>query len=147
LKEFVGAMKSNKFRAFLIFGLIAFLTSNACSDGLVPEKIFQNVIDWNEAVGIWEILPEDNPLAESRTEIKQAERALMTLRKDGTCRVIDKESPTGADGLWAHDDHGFQITFRQGTRKDFFVYGIKWDFMITRSPAKDGTDQLWSRVK
>lgn len=130
-----------------IITVIAFSAFNAYPNGLVPEKIFQATLDWNEAVGTWEILPEDNPLAESRTEIRQAERTLMTLRKDGTCPVIDKENPTGADGLWAHDEHAFQITFSDGKHKDFFVYGIEWDFMITRSPAKNGIDQLWSRVK
>ncbi len=116
--------------------------------GITPEQIYQPTIDWNDLIGTWEVLPEDNPLDEkARTDRRQADRMLMTLRKDGTCRVFSKAHPMGSDGLWTAEDHRMLITFPNGNKVDFYVYGIKADFMITLSPIKDGKDLLWSRVK
>ncbi len=116
--------------------------------GISPEQIYQPSIDLNDVIGTWEILPEDNPLAEKiNPDRKNQPRMLMALRKDGTCRIFNEENPTGLDGLWTFEDHGMFITFKDGNRIEFYVYGIKWDFMITRSPIKNGKDQLWSRVR
>ena len=70
----------------------------------------------------------------------------MTLRKDGTCR-LNKKHPAGSDALWTHDDRKIFVTFSDDSRADFFVYGIRGDFMITRSPPQLGKDELWARVK
>jgi len=116
--------------------------------GITPEQIYQDAIKWDNVVGTWEILPETNPLGENGKDgQKPSHRPLMTLRKDGTCRVFNQEFPMGRDGMWTMGDHEMFITFQEGSRIDFFVYGVKGDFMITRSPAKEGKDQLWSRVK
>ena len=37
----------------------------------------------------------------------------MALRKDGTCRIFNKEHPTGSDGLWTFDDHKMSIAFKK----------------------------------
>jgi hypothetical protein len=99
-------------------------------------------------MGTWEILPEESPLEESETtESKTKHRTMLALRKDGTCRIFDPAHPNGADGLWTFEDHEMVITLPQNLKVEFYVYGIKGDFMITRSPIKEGRDQLWSRVK
>lgn len=130
--------------------LLSFATANsnpAYAGGIAPEQIFQASIDWGKIIGTWEVLPEDNPLSEkTRTGGADPHRSIMTLRKDGTCRVFDKVRTLGSDGLWTFEDHEMAISFPAGLRIDFFVYGIRGDFMITRSPAKGGKDQLWSRV-
>ena len=72
---------------------------------------------------------------------------LMTLRKDGTCRIFDGQNPSGIDGVWIYENHHMSITLNGTSRLEFFVYGVKDDFMVTRSPVKNGVDQLWSRVK
>jgi len=119
----------------------------AKAGGIAPEQIFQPSIDWQKIIGTWEVLPEDNPLSEqNRVGGTGPHRVIMTLRKDGTCRVFDKARPLGSDGMWIFEDHEMSITFPTGARVDYFVYGIKGDFMITRSPARGGKDQLWSRV-
>jgi hypothetical protein len=133
---------------FLALLLVCFEHSSGAAEGIAPEQIFQSVVDWNSLIGTWEVLPDDNPLDEKgRSSEKASHRVLMTLRKDGTCRIFDQDNPTGADGLWMLEDHDMSVTFKDGHRVDFFVYGIKRDFMVTRSPIKQGRDQLWSRVK
>jgi hypothetical protein len=116
--------------------------------GIAPEQIFQPVIDVNNLIGTWEVLPEEHPLEEtSKANQNSSHRTLMALRKDGTCRFFNREYPTGSDGLWTFEDHKMFIAFNNGSRVGYYIYGIKGDFMVTRTPVKDGKDQLWSRVK
>lgn len=116
--------------------------------GVTPEQIFQQHLDWNSLVATWEILPHDNPLAESDNgEKKATDNTLMALRKDGTCRVFDRDHPLGADGLWTVDGHDLVITFPKGPKLHLYVYGVKADFMITRVMGRSPLYQLWSRVK
>jgi hypothetical protein len=133
----------------LVVLLMGFLTPAwPAGGGITPEQIFLQVIDWQQVVGTWEILPEDSPLHEKNEgSTKPAVRTLMTLRKDGTCRIFNKEFPAGSDALWTFDDHQMFVTFPNGKRQEFYVYGVRSDFMVTRSPIKQGIDQLWSRVK
>jgi len=116
--------------------------------GITPEQIYQPVIDWNKLIGTWEVLPDDHPLGERvNNNRRPTDRTLMTLRKDGTCRVFNKEYPLGSDGLWTSQDHKMIITFPNGGKLDLFIYGIRGDFMMAMSPIKNGKDLLWSRVK
>jgi len=116
--------------------------------GATPEQIYQPVINWDRVEGTWEILPDENPLAEKGKGRPQGQfRTIMTLRKDGTCRVFNEDHPMGTDGTWNRQEHEMFISFPSGTRVEFYVYGVKGDFMVTRSPIKGGKDQLWSRVK
>jgi hypothetical protein len=116
--------------------------------GITPEQIYQPTIDWNKLIGTWEVLPDDNPLDEKvKNNRRSTDRMLMTLRKDGTCRVFNKEYPLGSDGLWTSEDHQMIITFPNGGKLDLFIYGIKGDCMMAMSPIKNGKDLLWSRVK
>lgn len=116
--------------------------------GMTPEQIYDPGLKWKRLIGTWEILPDDNPLGENRNKTKRrAPRMLMTLRKDGTCRIFNVDYPDGSDGLWTFEDHKMFITLPDASRLEFYVYGVKGDFMITRSPVKNGRDQLWSRVK
>lgn len=134
----------------LVFAVVAALMPHATqsADGVTPEQIFQPVIDLNALIGTWEALPEDNPLDEKGKRITSAShRVLLTLRKDGTCRMFKHDNPTGSDGIWTLEDHDMSVRFQDGSRMEFYVYGAKWGFMVTRSPIKDGTDQLWSTVK
>lgn len=116
--------------------------------GITPEQIYQPRIEWENVMGTWEVLPEQNPLSEKGKPIPQpSHRTLMTLRKDGTCRVFNADNPLGRDGMWTVGEHEMFMTFPDGSKIDFYVYGVKGDFMITLSPIEDGQDQLWSRVK
>ena len=116
--------------------------------GITPEQIYQSTIDLNDLIGTWEILPEGNPLEETPKGAQQAsERTLLTLRVDGTFRLFDKDHPNGSDGLWTFDQHEMHLTFKNAPDLEFYVYGVKSDFMVTRTPIKDGNDQLWSRIK
>lgn len=116
--------------------------------GITPEQIYQPTIDWNKLIGTWEVLPDDNPLDEKvKNNRRSTDRMLMTLRKDGTCRVFNKEYPQGSDGLWTSEGHQMIITFPNGGKLDLFIYGIKGDFMMAMSPINNGKDLLWSRVK
>jgi hypothetical protein len=140
-----------RFKASFLFFMLL-LASAPCTsraaEGIAPEQIFQPVIDWTSVIGTWEVLPEDNPLGEKGEGVQNtSQRVLMTLRKDGTCRIFNRENPTGSDGLWAFEDHDMSVKFKNGHRLDFFVYGVKGNFMVTRSPIKQGKDQLWSRIK
>ena len=129
--------------------MIAFHAISAMgAGGIAPEQIFQAVIDFQSLMGTWEVLPEEHPLEETgKANANSSVRTLMALRKDGTCRIFNKEHPTGSDGLWTFDDHEMSITFKNGSQVGYYVYGIKGDFMVTRTPVKKGKDQLWSRVK
>ena len=120
----------------------------AGAGGIAPEQIFQPVIDVQSLIGTWEVLPEVHPLEETgKANVNSSYRTLMALRKDGTCRFFNKEHPTGSDGLWTFDNHEMSITFKNGSQVGYYVYGIKGEFMVTRTPVKEGKDQLWSRVK
>lgn len=124
------------------------LAPTAGAEGITPEQIFQSVIDWNSLIGTWEVLPERSPLQEkSKGSEQTSDRTLMTLRVDGTCRVFDKAHPHGSDGLWTFEDHEMFITFKNAAGIELYIYGVKADFMVTRSPIKGGKDQLWSRIK
>ncbi len=140
---------TNRFGTILLTAaLIAIPTWTAATGGITPEEVFQPTIDWGGIPGTWEILPQDDPLAEPNARNLSTEpRAIMTLREDGTCRVINKDHRAGSDGLWTHEGHKMFVTFPDGSRVDYFVYGIRGDFMITRSPYPDGRDELWARVR
>jgi hypothetical protein len=116
--------------------------------GMTPEQIFQASIDWQEVIGTWEAIPEDHPLSEDVPRVlRRQSGTLLTLRRDGTCRMFDQDHPTGADGVWTFENHEMFVKLGAERQQDFYVYGIKGDFMVTRSPAKGGKDQLWSRVR
>ena len=116
--------------------------------GITPEQIFQSDIKLADLFGTWEVIPEESPLAEpSEKNTQTFLRTLMTLRKDGTCRVFNKDNPRGSDGIWTLKGHQMHLSFSQSRALEYFVYGVKGDFMVTRTPIKDGRDQLWSRVK
>jgi hypothetical protein len=140
-----------KVRITVLLGL--FLWSAAAqgvstAGGITPEQIFQTSIEWGAVIGTWEVLPEDSPLVERDKErAKLSHRTLMTLRKDGTCRIFNGDHPLGQDGTWTSNEHDVSITFGTGSRIDLYIYGVKGDFMITRSEVESGKDQLWSRVR
>ena len=124
------------------------LPASGTGAGMTPEQIYAPRLKWKRLIGTWEILPDDNPLAENRNKKRtRAQRMLMTLRKDGTCRILNNDYPDGSDGLWTFENHKMFITLPDASPLEFYVYGVKGDFMITRSPVKNGRDQLWSRVK
>lgn len=125
----------------------AILQGFCFAEGIAPERIFRHgQIDWEGLLGTWEVLPDENPLLE-KGKTSDIQRTLMTLRKDGTCRIFNNEFPIGTDGLWTLDDQIMFIAFKDGFKSDYFIYGIKNGFMITRSPVKGGKDQLWSKIK
>jgi hypothetical protein len=133
------------FSPLLIFTLVC---ADSSTVGIKPEQIYQKNLKWEQVVGAWEILPEQDPLTERGKAGKgKSFRSLMTLRKDGTCRVFDEKHPMGKDGIWNIDGHKMYITFPDGGAEGFYVYGVAGDFMVTRSPLENGPDQLWSRVK
>ncbi len=116
--------------------------------GITPEQIFQPQINMDHLLGTWEVLPEESPLGEqAEKNSKPFSRTLMTLRKDGTCRVFNVDNPAGSDGMWTLTGHQMHISFSESPSLEYFIYGVKGDFMVTRTPIKDGRDQLWSRVK
>lgn len=124
------------------------ICADSSSVGIKPEQIYQRNLDWEQVIGAWEILPENDPLTESGSgNLGKSFRSLMTLRKDGTCRVFDEKRPMGKDGIWNIEGHRMYITFPNGSKEGFYVYGVAGDFMVTRSPMENGMDQLWSRVK
>ncbi|MGB6068536.1 MAG: hypothetical protein WBG50_27325 [Desulfomonilaceae bacterium] len=138
----------NWFGLLLVLILALYSIHAKAAGGIAPEQIFQTVIDWHGVIGTWEVLPDEHPLGEgNKDNVKLPHRTLMALRKDGTCRIFNGEHPTGSDGLWTFNDHQMSITFKNGPGIGYYVYGIKGDFMVTRSPVKKGKDQLWSRVK
>jgi hypothetical protein len=138
----------NRLTSFLLL-FLTFLPPLAwCGGGITPEQIYQPEIKLGSVIATWEVLPDDNPLAEkNQTGPKSPSRTLMTLRKDGTCRVFNREHPMGADCMWTMEDHKMFLIFPGDIKVDFFIYGVKGEFMITRSPVNNGKDQLWSRVK
>lgn len=116
--------------------------------GITPEQIYQANMDGQAVIGSWEKLPEENPLAEKPGSFTDSSfRTLMTFRKDGTCRIFSEAHPTGVDGVWSFEEHKIFVILPNKSKIDFYVYGVKGDFMITRSREKNGSDQLWSRVK
>lgn len=125
-----------------------FGSSPAGSGGVTPEQIFQPSIDWQTVFGTWEVIPEGHPLSESpgRTMRRDA-TTLLTLRKDGTCRIFDRDHPAGADGIWTFENHEMYVKLHSGKERSYYIYGVKGDFMVTRSPVNGGIDQLWSRVR
>lgn len=128
--------------------LLCGIPDRSGGNGITPEQIYQPEIKLHHLIGTWEILPENNPLAEAtKTNPSVSQRTLMTLRVDGTCRIFDKTHPEGSDGLWTFEDHAMYITFKNSPGIEFYVYGVKADFMVTRSPIKQGKDQLWSKIK
>lgn len=132
----------------LVFCVSLFEVCNCFAVGITPEQIYQQNIDWGAILGTWEKLPEINPLAEkSLGRPENGFRTLITLRKDGTCRVFNAVNPSGVDGTWIAENHNISISLPGTVQVEFFVYGIKNDFMVTRSSLKNGVDQLWSRVK
>ena len=131
-----------------LFIIFIFIPAFGSEVGITPEQIYQASIDWQSLIGTWEVLPEENPLAERlRGSSGSSPRNLMTLRKDGTCRVFSSDHPMGSDGLWTFENHEMFIKLPGGITMQFYVYGIKRDFMITRSPIVDGKDHLWSKIK
>src|SRR4030042_6976034 len=79
--------------------------------GITPEQIFQPHINLDLLLGTWEVLPEQSPLGEqTEKDPKSFGRTLMTLRKDGTCRVFNKDNPTGSDGMWTLTGHQMTIS-------------------------------------
>lgn len=141
-------MKTGVNAAFVLLCLTTLVRISFAGAGISPEQIYQPAIDWNGVVGTWEVLPDDNPLGEKQGRAAQpAVRTIMTLRKDGTCRIFDRKHPAGADALWTYENHEMFVKFPVGTSVGLFVYGVRGDYMVTRSPIKGGKDQLWSRVK
>lgn len=132
----------------------AFLTclfmvaGSAAAGGVTPEQIYQPRLQLDHLVGAWELLPDEYPFDEKQgAGHKTRTREMMALRKDGTCRIFSAEHPTGVDGTWTLDDHSMFIKPTNGPRIDRFVYGVRADFMMTRSPIKEGRDQLWARIR
>ncbi|MEW6113691.1 MAG: hypothetical protein AB1664_16280 [Thermodesulfobacteriota bacterium] len=133
--------------ALLLVAIPQFCLSDV---GITPEQIYQPEIAWQLLIGTWEALPDENPLAEgTRSAANGPHRTLMTLRKDGTCRVFNEDHPTGSDGLWVfqNQSRGIFIKFPGGASVEYYVYGIRDGYMVTRSGGKNGRDQLWSAVK
>lgn len=136
------------FILFLLPMTVIMALADNSTVGIKPEQIYQKHLKWEQVVGAWEALPEKDPLTEiGANGSNNGFRSLMTLRKDGTCRVFDQTRPMGKDGIWNIEGHKMYITFPEGDIADFYVYGVAGDFMVTRSPMEDGVDQLWSRVK
>ena len=134
--------------AFVLLCVLTVARTGLGEAGISPEQIYQPSVNWNSVVGTWEILPDESPLSENQgKEPQRAVRTIMTLRKDGTCRVFDSKHPAGADCLWTYEDHEMFIRFPDGSNVGLFVYGVRGDYMVTRSPIKGAKDQLWSRVK
>ncbi len=148
LRIFFGTITLTEAVIFLSALFIAPTHADSSSVGIKPEQIYQRELKWKQVIGAWEILPETDPLTESgKGNPGESFRSLMTLRKDGTCRVFDKKRPMGKDGIWNIEGHRMYITFPNGSKEGFYVYGVAGDFMVTRSPMENGMDQLWSRVK
>jgi hypothetical protein len=135
---------------FLVIVLVAIpgAQPGLAAGGITPEQIYQARIDWDKVIGTWEALPDDDPLAENdKNGSKQPRPTLITLRKDGTCRVLSTERPLGSDAMWTSQDHAMIVTFPDKTSMELYVYGMTGEFMVTQCPPETGKDQLWSRVK
>lgn len=120
------------------------------AQGVTPEQIYQQVVSVNDITGAWEILPQENPLMETGNENKDSRRKLLTLRKDGTCRILDEADQVVTDGTWRLDDHELHLHPKGGAKKayrTYFVYGIRNGFMVTRLKGAKAKDELWSRIK
>jgi hypothetical protein len=140
-------MRSCLCLVFLSFILSAWHIPVSGAGGITPEQIFQHTIDWQSLIATWEALPDEHPLGEKEPgNSKSTARVLMTLRKDGTCRVFNQAHPMGSDGLWTLDGHQMFLSLAGDSKIEFFVYGVKGGFMVTRSPFEGGRDQLWARI-
>ncbi len=142
-------MKMLRCALLVVLGVTCLNGANDLSaQGVTPEQIYQATLNMNDLIGTWEALPEENPLEEKAgPKGNGLHRSLLTLRRDGTCRVFDTANPSGSDCIWALEDHELHIRFSKGVTQEYFVYGVRSEFMVTRSPIKSGQDQLWSRVK
>jgi hypothetical protein len=141
-------LMNNSLLVPLVILIVALPQTVRAEGGITPEQIFQPAVKSASLVGTWEVLPEETPLAEQEErEPKVRPRTLLALRKDFTCRIFNENHPAGSDGLWTFENHELFITLPSSAKVEFYVYGIKGDFMMTRSPIKEGKDQLWSRVK
>lgn len=130
---------------FILFGAVSVALGDA---GIPPERIYQPKIHWKSLVGTWEVLADDNPLAEKTLrKADNSGRVLMTLRKDGTCRIFNGKQGRGKDGIWTLENHQMYIKFPQDPHVSYYVYGVQDDFMVTRAGQGAEKDQLWSRVK
>lgn len=140
-----------KILAWLIIPVLASLViAVPCrgDGGITPEQIYQPSIDWKTLIGTWEVLPDDNPLSEKPASVKpRTRRALISLRQDGTCRIFNDRHPAGSDGMWTFQDHKVFIRFPNADKLEYYVYGIKGDFMVTRSNGTEAKHLLWSRVR
>lgn len=136
---------------YLLLGtLLLALPISGHAQGVTPEQIYQQVISVDEITGAWEILPEENPLTDSGNENKDSRRKLLTLRKDGTCRILDEVNHVVTDGTWRLDEHELHLHPKGGSKsayRTYFVYGIRNGFMVTRLKGVKGKDELWSRIK
>lgn len=137
--------------AWLVFPALLLLAIPGPSlggGGITPEQIYQPTIDWKVLIGTWEVLPDDNPLCEKPKKIQgSSRRILMSLRKDGTCRIFNEQYPAGSDGLWTFEKHRMFISFPNADRLEYYVYGVKKGFMVTRSNGEKARHLLWSRVR
>ena len=117
--------------------------------GIKPEQVYtREVPPWRLIVDTWEILPNIDPLAEKPyLRSKSTQRTRMTLRKDGKCRVFNEDFPKGSDGRWFYQDRRITISLSKATSIEYFVYGVKGDYMWTHTSRKGGRDQLWTRAK
>ncbi len=128
--------------------LVAFAQVCGGEVGITPEQIYSPHIDFKQLIDTWEVLPSDDPLSEKpNLKRNSSQRILMTLRKDGTCRIFNEDHPNGSDGLWTYENHRMQIKFPSGSSIEYFIYGVRGDYMVTHVSGKDGRHQLWSRVK
>jgi hypothetical protein len=139
-------MKHNRLIILIMLGILM----NACvayAGGVAPEQIFQHKLSVEQLVGVWELLPDENPLEDRRDASPRSRiRTMMALRKDGTCRVFSAQHPAGLDGTWSLDDHRMSVTLTNAKKIHHYVYGVRGDFMVTRTPVKAGRDELWARV-
>ena len=95
----------NFWSRFFVFSLFLALVPQIASaaGGITPEQIYQKAIHWPRVYGTWEILPEENPLAENGTNRSAASRsvrssgghfsrfltaALIALKRDSAKTVI-----------------------------------------------------------
>jgi hypothetical protein len=117
--------------------------------GIKPENIYtREMPPWRLIVDTWEILPNVDPLAEKPyLRNNTTQRTRMTLRKDGKCRVFNGDFPQGSDGRWFYQNRKITISLSNAPAIEYFVYGVKGDYMWTHTSRGGGSDQLWTRAK